>query len=181
MTIEVSRYSKELCEQILKEVKETGNMALVARSRGISYTTIVSWVNAERRAPQREYKKGLKSLESLLRDAELENRRFLGNYGSKKDGYGCMEGVSAIHAKLVENRDCPQDSTSEWLQRLFPSQDGVNFVANQVGSDPISQHCAYSRWSAQGIPRRCKSSLSQVFPGACAARVFHSKESELKD
>jgi hypothetical protein len=49
-------------------------MALVARSRGISYTTIVSWVNAERRAPQREYKKDLKSLESRLRDAELENR-----------------------------------------------------------------------------------------------------------
>ena len=74
MTIEVNRYSKELREQILKEVKETGNMALVARSRGMSYTTIVSWVNAERRAPQREYKKGLKSLESRLRDAELENR-----------------------------------------------------------------------------------------------------------
>ncbi len=37
MTIEVNQYSKELREQILKEVKETGNMALVARSRGISY------------------------------------------------------------------------------------------------------------------------------------------------
>jgi len=74
MTVEVNRYSKELREQALKEVKETGNMALVARNRGITYTTIVNWVKAERRAPEREYKKDLKSLESRLKDVELENR-----------------------------------------------------------------------------------------------------------
>lgn len=74
MTVEVNRNSKELREQILKEVKETGNMALVARNRGISYTTVVGWVRSERRAPEKEYKKGLKSLESRLKDAELENR-----------------------------------------------------------------------------------------------------------
>jgi transposase-like protein len=74
MTVEVNRHSKELREQALKEVKETGNMALVARNRGLSYTTIVSWVNAERRAPKKAYKKDLKTLESRLRDAELENR-----------------------------------------------------------------------------------------------------------
>jgi transposase-like protein len=74
MAVEVNRHSKELREQILKEVKETGNMALVARNRGIAYTTITSWVDAERRAPQRKHKKALKSLESRLKDAELENR-----------------------------------------------------------------------------------------------------------
>jgi transposase-like protein len=74
MTVEVNRHSKELREQILKEVKETGNMALVARNRGIPYSTIVSWVNAERRAPQQKYNKDFKSLESRLKDAELENR-----------------------------------------------------------------------------------------------------------
>jgi transposase-like protein len=74
MTVEVNRHSKELREQVLKEVRETGNMSLVARNRGISYSTIVSWVNSERQAPQREHKKDLKSLESRLRDAELENR-----------------------------------------------------------------------------------------------------------
>ena len=74
MTVEVKRHSEELREQILKAVKETGNAALVARNRGISYTTIASWVRRENRAPQREYKKDLKSLESHLKDAELENR-----------------------------------------------------------------------------------------------------------
>ncbi len=69
---------------------------------------------------------------------ELENRRFLGNYGLKNAEHGCMEGASQIRDQLVKNNDCPQDYTSEWLQRLFPSQDGVNFVANQVKSDPIS-------------------------------------------
>ncbi len=68
----------------------------------------------------------------------LENRRFFGNYGSKAAAHGCMDGASAIRDHLVKNHDCPQDFTSEWLQRLFPSQDGVNFVANQVDSDPIS-------------------------------------------
>lgn len=68
----------------------------------------------------------------------LENRRFFGNYGPKNDSHGCMEGASVIHGILVKNEDCPRDHFSEWLQRLFPSQDGANFVANQVESDPIS-------------------------------------------
>ncbi|MFZ9596754.1 MAG: transposase [Bdellovibrionia bacterium] len=74
MTVDVNRHSKELREQVLKEVKETGNMALVGRNRGISYTTIVSWVNSERNAPKRASKRALKNLESRLKDAELENR-----------------------------------------------------------------------------------------------------------
>ena len=74
MTVEVNRHSKELREQVLKEVKETGNVALVGRNRGISYTTIVSWVNSERNAPNRASKRDLKNLESRLKDAELENR-----------------------------------------------------------------------------------------------------------
>ena len=74
MTVEVKRYSKELREQVLKEVKETGNMALVARNRGITYQTVVSWVKSEKRAPEKTRKKELKSLELRLKDAELENR-----------------------------------------------------------------------------------------------------------
>jgi hypothetical protein len=49
-------------------------MALVARNRGPSYTTVVSWVNTEKRAPQKAQMKNLKSLEARLKDAELENR-----------------------------------------------------------------------------------------------------------
>jgi hypothetical protein len=69
---------------------------------------------------------------------QLENRRFLGNYGSPSALFGCMNGASKIHEQLVTKNDCPQDAMSEWLQRLFPSPDGSNFVANQIYSDPIS-------------------------------------------
>ncbi len=74
MAVEVKSYSKELREQILKEVKDTGNMALVSRKHGISYQTVVSWVGSERRAPAKKRKQDLKSLETRLKDAELENR-----------------------------------------------------------------------------------------------------------
>jgi transposase-like protein len=74
MAVEVKKYSKELREQVLKEVKDTGNMALVARNHGITYQTVVSWVGSERKAPAKKRKQEVKNLEARLRDAELENR-----------------------------------------------------------------------------------------------------------
>jgi transposase-like protein len=74
MTVEVKRYQKELREQILKEIKDTGNMALVARNHGINYHTVVSWVDSERKAPVKTQKREIKALEARLKDAELENR-----------------------------------------------------------------------------------------------------------
>ena len=70
----MKHYSKELREQILKEVKETGNMALVARNHGIPYPSVVSWVSSERMAPAKKRNQELRKLESRLRDSELENR-----------------------------------------------------------------------------------------------------------
>ena len=74
MAVEVKKYSKEDKNQILREVKDTGNMALVARNRGIAYQTVVSWVGSQRRAPARKQRQDLKQLEAKLKDAELENR-----------------------------------------------------------------------------------------------------------
>lgn len=37
-------YSEEIKEQILKEVQETGNVALVARTHNIPSTTINTWI-----------------------------------------------------------------------------------------------------------------------------------------
>jgi transposase-like protein len=74
MAVEVKKYSKEDKDQILREVKDTGNMALVARNRGIAYQTVVSWVGSQRRAPARKQRQDLKQLEAKLKDAELENR-----------------------------------------------------------------------------------------------------------
>jgi hypothetical protein len=85
---------------------------------------------------------------TLLETKTLENMRFYGNYGPEikdertpkgkliKKGFGCLDGE--IGAILKKNQDCPQDSTSELIQRLFPAQDRVNFVANQIDSDIVS-------------------------------------------
>ncbi len=74
----------------------------------------------------------------LLQTRELENRRFYGNYGPTVSGKcGSVSGTQIVD-HLIKNHDCPQDSMSELIQRLFPSQDGVNFVANQISSDIVS-------------------------------------------
>ncbi|MEO5970469.1 MAG: hypothetical protein ABIQ95_11130 [Bdellovibrionia bacterium] len=39
----------------------------------------------------------------------LANLRFYGNYGPKKEGHGCLETATEIHALLSKNQDCPQD------------------------------------------------------------------------
>lgn len=74
MAVEMKSYPKELREQVLKEIKETGNMALVARTHGIAYGTVSSWIYSERKAPAKKHKQDLKALGARLKDAELENR-----------------------------------------------------------------------------------------------------------
>jgi transposase-like protein len=74
MTTEVMKYSKEERAQVLQEVKDTGNAALVARNRGIAYNTVASWIRSDRMAPGRRHSQSLKQLEKQLQDAELENR-----------------------------------------------------------------------------------------------------------
>jgi transposase-like protein len=74
MNGEVKTYTKELREQVLKEVKDTGNMAIVARQRGIAYATVVSWVGSERKAPSKKRRQEIRTLENRLKDVELENR-----------------------------------------------------------------------------------------------------------
>ncbi len=39
------KYSDELKEQVVKECRDIGNIALVARRRGISKHTVYSWIN----------------------------------------------------------------------------------------------------------------------------------------
>lgn len=60
--------------------------------------------------------------------------------------FGCMDHAPLISAQLKKRKDCPKDATSAWIQRLFPSQDGVNFVANQIHSDPISRLDPKTMW-----------------------------------
>jgi hypothetical protein len=69
----------------------------------------------------------------------LPNRRFFGHYGDNARGLFCKNPLRLhIGAKLRERADCPMDWNAEWLQRLFPSQDGSTFSTNQLESDFVS-------------------------------------------
>lgn len=68
------RYSPELKAQILKEVRDTQNMALVARTHNVAYHTVVGWVQRERKAPLKKREREKKEQEIRLRKLELENQ-----------------------------------------------------------------------------------------------------------
>lgn len=69
-----NRYSPELKAQILKEVRDTKNMALVARTHNIAYHTVVGWVQSERRAPAKKREMEKREQEIRLKKLELENQ-----------------------------------------------------------------------------------------------------------
>lgn len=69
-----NRYDAELKAQVIKEVKETKNIALVARTRGLIYNTVSGWILAERKAPAKKQQKDQKELRTRLAKLELENR-----------------------------------------------------------------------------------------------------------
>lgn len=68
------KYSQEVKDEILKEVKEVGNVKLVARKHGIPPSTINTWIYSLRNKPQIDKDKETKALKKKLADAELENK-----------------------------------------------------------------------------------------------------------
>lgn len=42
---------------------------------------------------------------TLLGTKTPENMRFYGNYGPRKEGYGCLEPASRVHDQLSKNKD----------------------------------------------------------------------------
>lgn len=54
-------YSDEFKEQILKEVEETGNVALVARNHSIPSTTINTWIKRNKNIVKSSSSRGPKS------------------------------------------------------------------------------------------------------------------------
>ncbi|MCY6354507.1 transposase [Clostridium sp. ZS2-4] len=55
-------YTKELKESILNEVKEVGNVSLVARKHGISQSTIRTWIKQSKQKDEIKVKPGRKAL-----------------------------------------------------------------------------------------------------------------------
>jgi transposase-like protein len=64
-------YTKELREEILREIKEVGNVSLVSRRHGISKSTIFTWVKNSKNRDEIKVKPGRKAL--VEGEKELEN------------------------------------------------------------------------------------------------------------
>lgn len=71
-------FSDDFKEMVLKECEETGNVALVARRRQISSSTIHTWLNKKRqRGTNKKFPKNkenrLKATEKQLKEVSTEN------------------------------------------------------------------------------------------------------------
>ena len=64
----------EFKAKILKEIAETCNIALVARTHGLKYQTVAGWVSSHRNAPGKKKAIEAKQLERKLAYLEFENR-----------------------------------------------------------------------------------------------------------
>ncbi|WP_139903953.1 transposase [Clostridium thermarum] len=64
-------YTKELKEEILREVQEVGNVSLVSRRHGISKSTIFTWIRESEKRNEIKVKPGRKAL--VEGEKELEN------------------------------------------------------------------------------------------------------------
>ena len=67
----------------------------------------------------------------------LPNYRLYGHYGSGDSGTFCGTSKYDIGELLREKIDCPLDWNAEWIQRLFPSQDGSALTYNKLDSDLV--------------------------------------------
>lgn len=64
-------YTKELKEEILREVQEVGNVSLVSRKHGISKSTIFTWIKQSDKKDEIKVKPGRKTL--VEGEKELKN------------------------------------------------------------------------------------------------------------
>lgn len=74
----------------------------------------------------------------LLRSTLIENYRFFGNYGPKKEGLSCFDRTTLGH-ELREIDDCPQDYFSEFLQKFLTSPDFGNIDPNPLKGDIVNR------------------------------------------
>lgn len=70
----LKNYSKELKEKVLREAKETGNIALVADKYKINCTTVYGWIKTEKNREKNQTKKSFTALRKELEEKELENK-----------------------------------------------------------------------------------------------------------
>ncbi len=69
-----SKFSTELKEQVVQEIKEVGSIKIVADKHGLSPKTVHNWVKASKSGDGMKEYKQIKSLHQQLKDKDLEIR-----------------------------------------------------------------------------------------------------------
>lgn len=70
----MNRYSDQLKAQVLKEVGETGNIVIVAKTHGLNHKTVWNWVHRSQTKVETMKLKKVRDLERKISDQELEIR-----------------------------------------------------------------------------------------------------------
>jgi transposase len=65
-------YSEEFKEQILKEIKEVGNITLVCKKHSLRRTTVMNWLHKVKNRSKIAEQKLTKELNKKIKDQELE-------------------------------------------------------------------------------------------------------------
>lgn len=65
-------HSNELKEQVVKEIKEVGNISLVCKKHGLKTSTVHGWLNSTKNKVQIAEKKQNKEFQKKIKDLELQ-------------------------------------------------------------------------------------------------------------
>lgn len=68
----MNQYSRELKEQVVKEIKEVGNISLVCKKHGLKTSTVHGWINGYKNKDKIAEQKLNRQLQKKIKDQELE-------------------------------------------------------------------------------------------------------------
>lgn len=68
----MTQYSIEFKEQIIKETKEVGNVALVCKRHGLKFSTVHGWLHRSKNKSQIDGRKANRTLEKIIKEQEHE-------------------------------------------------------------------------------------------------------------
>jgi transposase-like protein len=68
------KYTPAEKDQLLKEVKQTGNLTLVAKKHNVPVSTLHCWLGKTKHVPAEKKSAELQRLKKIIADKELENQ-----------------------------------------------------------------------------------------------------------
>ncbi|WP_228202040.1 transposase [Clostridium prolinivorans] len=121
-------YTKELKEEILREVKEVGNVSLVARKHRISKSTIFTWIKESENRDEIKVKPGIKTL--IEGEKELKNE--LTEVTKENDQLKRILGAYTVKQYKVHKTSCNNDEVENIVNREFDNRNDLEIVVSDL-------------------------------------------------